>query len=118
MKNRGLARRLGFAVAGIASAWASEKSFRLQCMAALAVLAFLLWWRPPLVWTALLLMNCGLVLAAELINTALEHALDHLSPAIHPAVRIAKDCCAAAVLVLSLTSVAVFVACALATGWP
>ena len=66
-------------------------------------------------WWALLLLNCGLVLSAELFNTALEHTLDHLSPAIHPAVKIAKDCAAAAVLMLSLTAVAVFLAFLLAT---
>jgi len=111
MKNKPFPTRLGFAAAGIASAWHTEKSFRQQCVATLAVIVFLLATKPPPVWWALLAMNCGLVLAAELINTALEQTLDHLSPAIHPAVKIAKDCCAGAVLLLSLTSVCVFVAC-------
>lgn len=53
---------------------------------------------------------CGMVLAAELFNSALEAALDHLHPERHDAVRIAKDCAAGAVLVLSLTAAAVFAA--------
>lgn len=66
---------------------------------------------------ALLLMNCGLVLAAELFNTALENALDYLSPESHPAVAMAKNCAAGAVLLLSLTGVCVFAAFQVST-WP
>ena len=51
----------------------------------------------------------GLVLAAELLNTALERALDGLHPEWADFVRMAKDCGAGAVLVLSATSVVVFV---------
>jgi undecaprenol kinase len=49
-------------------------------------------------------------LAAELLNTALERVIDHLHPESHPSIKIAKDCAAGAVLVLSLAAVAVFVA--------
>ena len=55
----------------------------------------------------------ALVLAAELINTALEAALDGLHPEHARFVQVAKDCAAAAVLVLSGASVVVF-ACMLA----
>ena len=110
MKNQSFHKRLLFAMNGIAAAWRTERSFRLQCCAALAVVAVLCWLRPQAIWWAFLLLNCGLVLAAELFNTALEHALDHLSPEQHPAIRIAKDCAAGAVLVLSAMAVAAFVA--------
>jgi undecaprenol kinase len=110
MKNHRLHRRLGFAIDGIVHAWRSEASFRHQCIATLVVLVVLLWRRPPMMWWAFLLIMCGMVLAAELFNSALEAALDHLHPERHPAIRIAKDCAAGAVLVLSLTSVCVFVA--------
>ena len=62
-------------------------------------------------------MNCGLILAAELFNTALENALDHLSPERHPAIQVAKDCAAGAVLMLSLSGLCVFVAFLVET-WP
>ena len=110
MKNQRLHHRLGFAINGIVSAWRSEASFRLQCLAALGVLAILAWRRPPMMWWVLLLIMCGLVLAAELFNTALETALDHLHPERHNAIRIAKDCAAGAVLLLSLTAAGVFAA--------
>ena len=49
------------------------------------------------------------MLAAELVNTALEHTLDGLHAEHAEFVRIAKDCAAAAVLVLSATAAIVFV---------
>lgn len=110
MKNQPFYRRFGFAAAGIASAWRTEASFRLQCVAALCVLAVLVWRRPAPLWWAFLLVMCAMVLAAELFNSALEAALDHLHPERHDAIRIAKDCAAGAVLVLSLASAAVFAA--------
>jgi undecaprenol kinase len=110
MKNQRFDRRFGFAAGGIAAAWRNEPSFRCQCAAALGVLAVLAWRRPPLLWWALLLAMCGMVLAAELFNSALEAALDHLHPERHPAIGVAKDCAAAAVLVLSIASAAVFAA--------
>jgi diacylglycerol kinase (ATP) len=89
---------------------------------ALGVVGLLAAFRPPAIWWALLLMNCGLVLAAELINTALEQALDHLHPEIHPAIKVAKDCAAGAVLVFSLSAVGTFLAflwsVLVKTSWP
>lgn len=110
MKNQPLWRRLGFAWAGIRAVWQRESSFRMQCVAALAVLAVLLWRRPAPVWWALLLLCCALVLAAELFNSALEYTLDHLHPERHPSIMVAKDCAAGAVLILCLVSLCVFLA--------
>jgi undecaprenol kinase len=58
--------------------------------------------RPAPLWWALVLLASAGVLAAELFNTAIEHLADHLHPDLHPAIRIVKDCAAAAVL-LSVT---------------
>lgn len=109
MKNQLFVRRLSFAVQGISAAWRGEHSFRQQCLAAGLVVTTLCWFRPQAIWWALLLLSCGIVLAAELFNTALEHALDHLSPAQHPAVKTAKDCAAGAVLLLGGVAVVVFI---------
>lgn len=110
MKNQPFHKRLGYAGNGIRSAWRTEKSFRVQSLAALAVLLVLVWRQPPVMWWAFLLINTGLVLAAELFNTALESVVDHLHPEVHPAIGLAKDCAAGAVLILSLTAVCVFAA--------
>lgn len=117
MKNQSFQQRACFALKGIACAWRTEASFRQQTVVAFGVLLILIWRRPATVWWALLLMNCGLVLAAELFNTALENALDHLHPERHAAIRIAKDCAAGAVLLLSLTGLGVFITF-LVSNWP
>jgi len=110
MKNQSFAKRLSYSLQGIRTAWRLEASFRFQSLMALAVVALLVVLRPPAVWWALLLLNCGLVLAAELFNTALEHALDHLHPELHPAIKVSKDCAAGAVLIFSLGAVGTFLA--------
>jgi hypothetical protein len=65
MKNQPIQHRLGFAFKGISAAWRNEMSFRQQCVAAFFVVLVLVWLRPAPVWWALLLLNCGMVLAAE-----------------------------------------------------
>ena len=101
---------MGFAMQGLSAAFRMESSFRLQCLAALLVLLVLAYNRPAMIWWALLLLNCGMVLAAELFNTALENLIDHLHPDLHPSIKIVKDCAAGAVLILSISALCVFVA--------
>ena len=110
MKGQTFRRRLGFAIRGLALAVRRERSLRTQLLAAGTVLALLLATRPAVVWWALLLLACALVLVAELLNSALEALVDHLHPERHPAVGVAKDIAAGAVLVASVGAVAVGVA--------
>ena len=60
-------------------------------------------------------------LRAGIGGGALQHSvrksLDHLNPERHPAIEVAKDCAAGAVLVLSLNSLCVFIVFLLET-WP
>ncbi len=102
MKNRGFIARLGYALAGLQAAWQQERSFRTQSGCAVAALVLLLLLRPAPLWWALTGIMVTLVLAAELINTALEQLADHLHPEQHPNIKLVKDCAAAAVLLLSL----------------
>lgn len=107
-KNLPFFRRFKFALNGIRSAFRSEASFRFQSLAAVAVIVSLIVLKASPAWWAMILMTVGSVLAAELLNTSLEHVLDRLHPEIHPTVKVAKDCAAGAVLVLSLISIGVF----------
>ena len=54
-----------------------------------------------------LFLTIGSVIAAELLNTAVERAVDLCSPDRHPLAAWAKDAAAGAVLVLAISSVAV-----------
>jgi diacylglycerol kinase (ATP) len=106
-KNQPFVRRLAFALAGLGAAWRSEQNFRWQLAVFVIVLSALGLMRVEPLWWALVLLSSGLVLAAELFNTALEHLADHLHPQVHPQIRIVKDCAAAAVLLAAFTAVAV-----------
>ena len=108
-KGKGFLERLACAVQGLFIAFRFEASFRFQIFAAVLATASLFILRPPLIWSALVIVMIALVLAAELFNTALEHLLDGLHPGMAEFVRMAKDCSAAAVLVLSCASVVIYV---------
>lgn len=109
MKGLSFVRRLGFAWRGLVVTFQGEASFRTQVSAALLAVIAMLLIHPPLIWVALLSIMIGLVFALELFNTALEHALDGLHPEEAQFVRLSKDCAAAAVLVMSICAVIVFV---------
>ena len=103
-KNSTFFRRLGFAWQGIAAAYRQENSFRTQVRIALAVLALLALLQPGWLWTGIILALIGLVLVAELINTALEALLDGLHPDQAAFVKLAKDAGAGAALVASVAA--------------
>jgi undecaprenol kinase len=109
-KNLSFARRLGFALAGLAHSIRRGRSVQMQLAALLAVLVVLGYLRPPAVWWALASLCAALVLAAELFNTAIEHLADHVQPELHPQIRLVKDCAAAAVLCAAVGAVGVGVA--------
>ncbi|MEZ5758627.1 MAG: diacylglycerol kinase [Emcibacteraceae bacterium] len=110
MKNHSFLKRLDYAWQGVTASWQSEKSFRTQILATVLIVVILILTRPDAVWWAILLLACGLVLALELVNTAVEKLIDHLHPEIHPVLKIVKDALAGAVLVASIISICIFLA--------
>lgn len=98
---------MGFAVKGLQRAYKSEANFRIQSALGVLAIGTFAYFRAEPHWWALMFLSCGGVLGSELVNTALEYALDHLHPEIHEAVGAAKDCAAASVLVFSGVSVLV-----------
>ena len=106
-KNRGFAARLRCALQGFAHALSAERSLRAQGLAFLGVLGALVLLRPDALWWALLLLASSGVLAAELLNTAIERLADALHPADSPVIRAVKDCAAAGVLLAVLGALAV-----------
>jgi undecaprenol kinase len=112
-KNQSFPVRVGFALHGLKSALRSERSLKLQAVALAAVLAALAWLRPPPLWWALVLLASAGVIAAELLNTAIEQLADELNPEAHPRIRLVKDCAAGAVLVAAAGALGVALAFAL-----
>src|SRR3954470_25005382 len=91
-----------FAFAGLRLVWAHEANFRIQ--AALALVAIGTGWFLKITheeWLSLLLV-IGLVLVAEVFNTALEQLCDMLRSTHDPHVGKIKDLGAGAVLVASI----------------
>jgi len=112
-KNRSFRARLGFALQGLVHGVRAERSLQVQLLALAVALAGLGILRPSALWWALVLLSSAVVIAAELFNTALEGLADALHPHDHPAVRIAKDCAAAGVLIAALGALSVALALAL-----
>jgi diacylglycerol kinase (ATP) len=110
MKNQPFHARLGFALQGIAHAFRVENGFKFHSLAAVGVAIVLCITRAPAVWWAIAAITISAVMAAELLNTAIEHLADHLHPQRHPTIGAVKDCAAGAVLVVSIAAVAVAVA--------
>ncbi|MHA3886450.1 diacylglycerol kinase [Stutzerimonas stutzeri] len=107
MKGQPFYRRLRFARHGLAQAWRRERSVRTHLLAATLVLLVLLLTRPAAIWWAALTLTVGLVVIAELLNSALETLMDYLHPQQHPEIGVAKDIAAAAVLIASLVALGV-----------
>ncbi len=104
---RRTARSFQHAGRGLREALASEPNLRIHTLFGLGalLLAWLLGFS-PLALTAMVLA-VGLVLAAELFNTALERFADRAWPDPSPLVRFVKDTSAAAVLVAAATAAVV-----------
>ncbi len=104
-----VAAAFGYAFAGFAAAWRSERNLRIHgLLAALALVTAALLRLPPLGW-ALVIVCIALVMGAELLNAAVESVVDLVSPEDHPLAKRAKDVAAAAVLISAVAAVAVAV---------
>lgn len=114
-KRRGLrrvARSFRFALAGWTGAWRTQANLRVHVVVAGLVLvgaASLQLSSQPLTATewALLLICIGLVIALELVNTAVEATIDLVCPEPDPLAKLAKDAAAGAVLAMAVASVGV-----------
>lgn len=93
--------RLTVAFHGLRVAWREEPGFRNHVLGALAMLTTLLVLNPSAVWWALALLCSALLLALELVNSAIERVIDHVDARIHPRIKAIKDMSAAAVIVAS-----------------
>ncbi|HNB47694.1 MAG TPA: diacylglycerol kinase [Burkholderiaceae bacterium] len=116
MKGRPFLERLGFALAGLRLALRQEPSLRSHALAAVVVAGTLWVTGAAPLWWAVGALTIGLVIVAELANTAIETLADHLHPERHPQIKAVKDVAAAAVLVASIVALAVALAFAVAQG--
>lgn len=99
-----LKKSFGYAWEGMKLVWSSEQNFRIHTAAAviactlgviLSVSAF--------EWIILVLLISGM-LALETMNTAIEKAVDLVTPEYHPLAKASKDLASAAVLLFAIGS--------------
>ena len=106
-----------YAFAGLLAAWRTERNLRIHAAVAVAVVVAGAVLRLPAAAWAILFLAIALVVAAELLNAAVEAVVDLVSPEDHPLAKRAKDVAAAGVLVAAAGAVAVGICVALwATG--
>ncbi|HCA05416.1 MAG TPA: diacylglycerol kinase [Ruminococcaceae bacterium] len=97
-------KSFGYAFGGIARAICTEAHMRFHLVAAFYVLIFSLFYNFSAAQYAVLLILIALIIAAELLNTAIENVCDLVTSEQNSHVKIAKDMAAGAVLVLSIAA--------------
>ena len=104
---KALLASFGNAFAGIGHALRTQRNFKIHTVITMAVVLMGFWLKLSSNQWAILVVMAGVVLQAELVNTALEAVVDKVSPEFHPLAKIAKDCAAGAVLIVALAAVLV-----------
>ncbi|QRG70540.1 diacylglycerol kinase family protein [Brevibacillus choshinensis] len=100
-------RSLSYAIQGIVYTVKTQRNMQIHVAAALIVLAAAWWLQIPRSDVLLVFFSIALVIALELVNTAVEAAVDLASPDWHSKAKIAKDASAGAVLIAALVSVVI-----------
>jgi diacylglycerol kinase (ATP) len=109
-----ISRALTASLAGLASAWRTERAFRLESavLAAAVPVAFLL--ASDFFRRAELIACLLAVLAVELLNTSIEKLCDRTTPQIDPVIKIVKDMGSAAVFCALCMAGTIWIGAALA----
>lgn|SRR5574340_411078 len=95
-------------LAGLRAAWRYEDAFRQEVLIAAIAIPVALLSPASSIGKVLMVASILLVLVVELLNSALEAAVDHTSLEHHPLARRAKDTASAAVLLSIVNAAAVW----------
>jgi len=104
---KGLGESFSHAWRGLRLAFVSERSFRIQIMAAAVILFIVLVLPLKEHERLMLILASGAVLVLELLNSAVERLVDLSKPRLHAFAKDIKDIMAAAVLVASAFSLVI-----------
>lgn len=97
-----------YAWAGLRYAFVTQRNFRIHVVIGTGAIAMCVFLHLKPVEMAVIGLTIGLVLAMELLNTAIESVVDlTVKQSYHELAKIAKDCAAGAVLISALVSVLV-----------
>ena len=93
-----------FAFAGIRHFFRTEQNAWLHALATMMVIILSVFARVTAMEAVAIVLCVALVWITEMLNTAVEKTMDHLSPAEHPQVKIIKDVAAGAVLTAAIAA--------------
>ena len=108
IKKKGIKRTLRtfkYSWQGLAYAYKNEQSMWVHAIGSAITIILGIIFHLSLTEWAIVFIALGVILASELINTAIEAAVDLCTLEIHPLAKIAKDCGSAATFVLTIVSV-------------
>lgn len=94
-----------YAFNGIISALKTQRNFRIHIVAVIYTIAFSLFYDFSKTEYIMLTLTFVIVISLELVNTALENAVDLCSPEYDKLAEKAKDCAAGAVLIAAIGAV-------------
>ncbi len=96
---------------GIVHGWITQRNFRFDVAIAIAAIFLSVVLHLTLIETTIVILTIALVMALELINTAIEAVVDlTVGHSYHDLAKVAKDCAAAAVLVAAIASISIALA--------
>ncbi len=102
-----LRQALGWSLQGLAAAW-QETAFRQEICCFCVLMPLALWLGGSGIERAMLIGSLLLVLIVELMNTAVEAAIDRIGPERHPLSGRAKDIASAAVFIALINAAIVW----------
>ena len=100
-------RSFGYAIEGFTTAVRTERNIKVMLAAGVVAVAAGLAIGLTAVEWCLVALCCGMVIFAELCNTAMEAIVDLATQELHPLAKRAKDIAAASVYTLSITAAVV-----------
>ena len=104
MKVKKLVDSFNYAIEGIIYSIRTQRNMKIHMVAAIAVLVATFFYDLSKIELLIITITISLVIVAEMINTAVECAIDATTNFYHPLVKIAKNVAAGAVLVTAINS--------------
>ena len=104
---RTLLESFNFAVEGIIHVVRTQRNMRIHLLAAVVVLVAAIWIGVSKLELIALLLAISFVFIAEMINSALEQAIDVATTSFDPLAKLAKDVAAGAVLIATINAIAI-----------
>jgi diacylglycerol kinase (ATP) len=102
-----LLESFNYAIEGIVHVLRTHRNMRFHFAAAVIALVAAVWLHVDRIELAALLISIAFVLIAEMVNSALEAAIDMATTTFDPLAKLAKDIAAGAVLIAAINAVAV-----------